>query len=283
MEVSFAKNDNVPVTPAEQVAPAAVPSPASDPAPQQQAVAQRPANTSLTAGGLLGDYIPEFKEIILPRLNIAQNIGEVGKAFPLGALVFDQKVPIFIPPLFNPATQKLDREGTPPATVIVVGFKPTRFSEKVEGGGRGIIVGTEDAVRAAGGTLDYSEYQLKKASGMKRFEPLADAMVAVKRLADCKDESIFTYDAEGGKWALAMWAMKGTAYTSAAKRVFFTARRTSYLREGGYPSWTFAISTRMESYPGGHSAWVPVCLPVAKTSDAMLAFIKSVLSAPSVD
>ena len=93
----------------------------------------------------------------------------------------------------------------------------------------------------------------------------------------------FTYQIDGKSYALALWSMKGTAYTAAAKRVFFTSRRIGLLRDGGYPSWSYTLATREDSYSGGNKAWTPVCLPKEKNTPAFLAFIKDVLSTPSAE
>jgi hypothetical protein len=232
---------------------------------------------------LLGDYLPSFKDIILPRFGMAQNIGALKESFFPGSIVLDRKVALFIPPAMKDGA--VTRQATPPVTFIVVGFRPTRFVEKIEGSAdRGQIVATEKAVSLAGGTLDWGEWKLKKASGLKLFQPLADAFLVVERPASQeKDTTNFTYEVDGKFYALALWAMKGTAYTSAAKRVFFTSRRIGILRQGGYPSWNFTIATREDSFGGGNKAWVPVCLPKEKTTPAMLEFITQVLSTPSAE
>jgi hypothetical protein len=269
MEVKFNKNE-------QQVAAekATAPAPTSVPAVQNK-------NSALGPTGLiLGDRIPEFDEIILPRLNIVQNIGELRNSFDVGSLVFNQTVALYTPGKINEKTKVVEREATPPIILTVLGFKPTRFCEKCEGGVRGMIVNTEHQVRAAGGTLDYAEWKLKKESGMKRFEQMADALVAIERpdrMPD--DETTFVYPVEKTKVALALWAMRGTSYTAAAKRVFFTQRAVGCLR-GGYPTWAYAVSTREETYPGGNKAWIPICLPVRKNTDKFLDFVRSVLTAP---
>lgn len=230
-------------------------------------------------GGLvLGDKIPEFKDIILPRLNIVQGTGELKDSFPQGAVVFGQSLVLFAPPIVNAKTATVERPGTPPVIITVLGFRPTRFSEKVSGGVRGIIVNTEEEVTAAGGTLNYKEWDAKKSSGMKRFEHLADALVVIERPdAVADDDTVFIYPCDGKKYALALWALKGTAYTAAAKGVFFTARAVGCLRSG-YPTYSFALSTRTQSRDG-NTWYVPVCLPRTKSSAEFLAFAASILTA----
>lgn len=226
---------------------------------------------------VLGDHIPDFADIILPRINIAQNIGELKDHFLPGSIVLGRQTSLFCPPDVDTTTGNVKRASTPPATLTVLGFRPTRYCEKVTGGVRGLIVNTEDEVRNNGGTLDYNEWKLKQASGMKRFEPMADALVLVQRPeSSADDDTVFVYDIEGKKYALALWAMRGTSYTAAAKRVFFTQRAIGCLR-GGYPTSGYDVTTRLDHYPGGNSAWVPICSAKGKNTPGFLAFVAEIL------
>jgi hypothetical protein len=251
----------------------------------ETAVATVPKSGALAPGGLvLGDKLPSFKEIILPRINIAQSVGTLKDSFPFGGIVFNQQVLLYSPPDIDKQTGNIRKPGLPPVAMTVLGFRPTRFAEKVAGGARGLIVDSEDAVRANGGTTDYNEWNLKKAAGMKRFEPLAEALVAIERpehLAD--DDTVFVYAVKSGdtvkKYALAIWGMKGTAYTAAAKRVFFTARAMGCLQKGGYPSWSYNVSTRSETRESNTYS-VPGCIPREKSSPEFLEFVAGILNAP---
>jgi hypothetical protein len=292
MEVSFNKSTAAPATSVADKTPA-LPPPASAanaltaPAPaaasQLPATQPKPGAVSKADGFLLGDYLPSFKDIILPRLSIAQNIGVLKESFHPGSIVLDRRVALFVPPAIKDG--QVTRAATSPVTIIVVGFRPTRFVEKIVGSAdRGQIVNTEKAVALAGGTLDWSEWSLKKAAGMKLFQPLADAFLVIERPDSLKEDNVnFSYEVDGKFFALALWAQKGTAYTSAAKRVFFTSRRIGILRQGGYPSWSFTVATREDSFGSSNKAWVPICLPKEKTTPAMLEFITQVLSTPSAE
>lgn len=239
-----------------------------------------PTSTALTPVGLiLGDKIPDFKEIILPRINIVQNIGALKDTFEPGEIVFNQTTVIYTPPIINKTTNAIEKAGTPPADIVILGFKPTRFVEKVEGGGRGLIVDSEAKVAANGGTLDYTEAKLKKKDGIKYFEALAEALVAVRRPDHCKDDdTVFVYEvAPGVKYALGIWGMKGSAYT-VAKTAFFTPRSMGCLKKGGYPSYHFALSTKEKPFQTGNKAWVPVALPTAPTDAAFLEWARQILT-----
>jgi hypothetical protein len=259
--------------PVEQVAPPTTPA--------TTAVATTPAagTRAVAPGGpVLGDYIPTFRDIILPHILIVQNMSELGRRFPLGTLLFDGKLPLFNPPRIDPATGVV-QPASPPVIITVLGWKDTRYVQKIEGSAaRGMIVNSEAEVVSAGGTCDWSEWQLKKAAGMLYFQPLATALTLIRRpdvVAD--DGTIFTFDVDGFKYALAWWNMKGAIYTEGARKVFFTHRQTGCLRLGGYPSYNYATTTKLQKYNGGKEAWVPVCLPFQKSTESFLEFAKTVL------
>jgi len=237
---------------------------------------------ALAPGGLvLGDRLPDFDEIILPRVNLVQGIGQLKDSFPQGALVFGQQTVLFTSPIIDKQTGNVKVAGLPPVNLTVLGFRPTRFVEKIAGGARGSICNSEAEVWVQGGTLDYKEWKLKEKDGMKRFEYLADAVVVIRRpehLVD--DDTVFTFLVDGQKYALGMWSMKGTIYTAAAKRVFFTARSLGCLQKGGYPSWNYSVTTRLESF-GTNSSWIPVCIPNSKNTPAFMEFAAHILN-PSV-
>ncbi len=236
-------------------------------------------------GSLTCDYLPELGDLIIPRINIVQNLGELGKSFPVGCLIYGQTTCIFNPPT-APVGQTPGKPASPPVEMVVLGFKPVktpdgpkayRFVEKVAGGGRGLICNTEADVVAAGGTLAYKEWQLKKESGVKYFVPLAECMVAIKRpahLAD--DDTIFVYEIDGAKYAIGLWSFKATSYTEGCKKTLFPARQMGFLI-GGYPSRSVFVSTRLAKYGTNTEAWVPVILPGPKSTPELLNFAAEVI------
>lgn len=276
MEITFGPG----ATPVENIT--ASPTPTAVPGISVPAVvgASLPAIRGPTA---LGDLIPDFSDTILPRLNIVQNIGPLKDSFRPGSIVFGRQVPIFIPGIVDRATSTVKEAGTKPATITVLGFWPTRYIEKMAGGARGLIVDTEQEVSENGGTLNYQEWQLKKASGMKKFEEYADALTLVERPEHIADDgTIFVFQCEGKKYALARFGMKGTIYNAAAKGVFFTARRMGCLNAGGYPSFCYYISTKLQTWPGGNSSFIPVCVSGSKSSPAFLDFVADILGQPTI-
>lgn len=236
-----------------------------------------PSGAVAPRGLVLGDTIPSFDQIILPRINIVQGVGKLKDSHPQGALVYNQTLVLFVPPDIDQSTGNVRRAATPPVNITVLGFRPIRYVERVIGGARGQICNTEADVRAAGGTTDWNEHKLKADSGMKLFQLLAEALVAIERPAQLPDDnSVFVYSVGNKQFALALWGMKGSVYTAAAKRVFQTQRAIGCLR-AGYPTMNFNVTTRLEKWINGNSSWIPVCIPAQKSTQDFMAFVNDVL------
>jgi len=247
-------------------------------APQVPAVTGAGAVATQNNALLLGDTLPNFSEMILPRINLVQFSGVLKDSFEPGTILFNQQVPLHIPAKINEKDKTLLRTATPPVTMTFLGWKNTRYVEKVPGGGKGLLVNTEAAVTANGGTLDYNEWKLKRDSGMKRFEYYKECMVLIERpelVAD--DDSVFTFELEGKKFTIAMWALKGSAYTNLYKKILAPARRMGPLAKAGFPSWSFSLSSR-EQITEGNKYFIPFALPKAKTSAEVMEFIRGVIT-----
>jgi len=217
-----------------------------------------------------GDDLPGFREVKFPRINIVHNVGNLKDTFTPGEIVFGQTTVVFRPPI-------KDAAATPAVNFTVAGIVSKRFSEKVIGGIGGEICDTEAEVRTAGGTTDYNEWKLKEKSGMKRFEPLNDMLIVIKRPAHvADDDTVFSFVIDGEKYALGLWSVKGTAYTAAYKEVLALHRLQGVLR-GGYPMHNFSLSTRTKKFPTGLT-WVPLVVPATKSSPAMIEFIKAIVN-----
>jgi hypothetical protein len=279
-EVSFGSPSGATTVPTLETQATVTPDPAPGAVGVPAVVA--PVGVPAPTGFGLGDNIPDFKDIIMPRINLVQNTGILKDSFPSGALIHGQSLIIFEPTLIDAKTNTVKKKGSLPVNMVVCGKRPTRFVEKLPGGDRGAICNTEEEVRAMGGTTDYKEWNLKKADGMRRFEFMSDMLVLVERPEICTDDgNTFIYDIDGKKYALALWAMKGSAYTAVVKKVINTNRILGYLRDG-IATVQFQVSSRTEKAPEGNSTyWNPVFVPGPKTSPAILDFIKSFLTQPA--
>jgi hypothetical protein len=288
MEVSFAKDPVAnPATPVIEVQSTVVPTPAPGvtvettttaaavPAAPVSVPAVVPPNNNAL---ILGDSMPNFSEMIIPRVNIVQFSGVLKDSFEPGTVLFNQQVPLQIAAKINDKDQTVTRQATAPVTMTFCGFWPTRYVEKVPGGGKGALVNTEAQVTALGGTLDYNEWLLKREKGMKRFEYYKQALVVIERpeiVAD--DDTIFTFEVDGKKYTIALWALKGSAYTQGYKKILAFERRMGCLRIGGFPSTSFSVSARI-AVTAGNKYFVPFMQPRAKSTPAMLDFIKELVT-----
>lgn len=222
-----------------------------------------------------GKYNPTVKEIIWPRINVVANIGKLSTQFPPGSITFSQNFVIFSPGTaeVKGPTGQVVLQATPPdkpLNVVVIDFpNPTRYVEKKQGGA-GKIFNTEEEVVQNGGTLDYQEAASKK---IPYYEPLVEAFVAIEQPASFPEKNaVFTHKVGDRRFALALWAFKGAAYTSAIKKTINTERLMGCLKDG-YSLWTFSVSTILKPYRTGNSAWVPVFLPTKETEQSVLDWI----------
>lgn len=208
--------------------------------------------------GLVGDEEAiDFRDIDLPRLNLVQKTGELSNIFPPGTILLDQK-------LVLPQGVEL----------VVLGFpKPTQYVERVEGGGLGNLCDTVEEVIAAGGTTDYREAEEKD---IPWYQNMATALILVQRPDSIAPCEYFSESFEGRDYAIALWSMKGSAYTHAAK-FLKTKKRLGYLKRG-YHVTTFKLTTRLEKFRTGNQAFVPELAKGSDTTADFAAFVKAVLS-----
>lgn len=248
------------------------------PAPPTNTVAPPTSRSVGQHNPLLGDYVPAMTDVILERVNISQALGRLKEAFAVGTIVFGRKTILYSGPDVDKATGTVRRAATPPAVITALGITKKRFVEVVPWGTQGLTVATEEAVMAAGGTLDFQEYELKKKDGMKRFQPLVDFMVAIEKPEHVKDDgTVFTFDVKGRKYTIGLWLFKGPSYTNACKRVLFPDRLKGCTKDGGYPSFSYAVTTRLEEHGSGKESFVPVFTVKERNSPAFLEFARSII------
>jgi hypothetical protein len=255
--------------------------------PQQEAPQAAPAedksNLPAPYQPVLGDYIPSMADMRLPRINIVHGVGQLKENFPVGALVYNSQITVHEAKLGQ-------KEASLPVELVVLGWLPIRYAEKVPGGGRGMLVSSLEAVRDAGGTLDYKEWKEKRDAGMRRFETLAEAVCLIKQPAICaNDDAQFPFvipaatkegeEPKTERWALGVWGMKGTAFTNGAKTIF-TARQMGCCLEG-YPSCSWFASTESKPFKtekGDTSIPVPKFVPGKVTSAAFRKFAINIVN-----
>jgi hypothetical protein len=299
MEVSFVKPDApievqstvetvatpAPAPVAEAPVVDAAPAAAIPTAPATAVVPAPPAPLATASPVAFDDENIGFEDVILPRINIVQKVGDLSQVFNPGEIVLNQSQVIYEPAKFDAEGKLVKESSTGPLLITVLGFRKRQFTEKVEGGKLGLLLNNESEIGKHNGTLDYNEWQesLKQAKAgqgvaKKYFQRLATAVLLVEKPASVKDDEhvLFPYDF-GDKWyALALWSMKGTGYTHAAKHLF-TWRKIGHLRSG-YNAAASSLTTKMEKF-GDNWAAVPVVKAAAKNSDEFRAFCRTIVGA----
>lgn len=274
MNISFAKNPETSgTTVAEPTRPAeSIPS-CSALVPQVPAVATAPPQ-------FFDDNNIGYEDLIVPRINLVQKVGDLSLVFQAGEIVLNQTTCIHVP-----ENKGKGIAGSGPLVITPIGFKKTQFVEKVSGGGKGLFVNTEQEVVAAGGTLEYREWEASKntANPKKRFERYATLLLLVRQpiaLLPDAEHQIFPHCIDGAHYVLCLMGLKSTAYTGMAKRLF-TERKIGFLKAGGYPSFSWNLTTDIKSFPGADGgtnyAAVPILSPGPKSSPALLEYVRESL------
>lgn len=223
----------------------------------------------------------KFEDVYLPRVNIVQKVGDLSLVYEPGEIVLNQTLVIH-----TPANPDKKVTGDVPLNFTVIGFKKRQFAEKVVGGASGLLVNTEEEVVKHGGTLSYKEWEqsveaakTNPAALRKYFQPLATALILLESPAILTGDTAtlnFPYVTNGKNYALALWSMKGTSFTNAAKHIF-TARKLGHLR-AGYSVRAWSLTTKSEKY-GNNFAHIPVLRPGDVNTSEFLGFVKEVIGA----
>lgn len=234
-----------------------------------------PSATPAVAPAFFDDSNIKFTDIIVPRINVVQKVGDLSEIFTPGQIVLNQSTVIH-----EPKTK--DAAGSGPLVLIPIGCRPLQYAEKVQGGGRGLFVNSEAEVAAANGTLNYSEWKNSKgtANAKKRFEEYATFLFLVKQPKDLlpdEEHQLFTHEIDGEYYTLALMGLKGTWFTGFAKRLF-TERKIGFLKAGGYASFNWNLTTDVKSFTGDDGgknyAIVPVLSNGTRNKPSVLAYVK---------
>lgn len=202
----------------------------------------------------------DYSEVQLPKLKLAQNVGDLGTIFDPGTFVLGDEIPL----MTRPASKNPGKDYVPELVrVAVLGFRPTRWTEKVEGGQQGDLLNSEKEVYAVGGTTNYSEKDVKP-----YYRPLCTALVLVEKPATLQDghDAAFPYvdSVTKKRYAIATWSMQGSSHTSAAKPLKTWRGALRQFRDGpddpttgAYRNKFIDIQVVFKSFPNGNSAFVP--------------------------
>jgi len=245
------------------------------PAPVVNNAPTQKASTALISAPVTAVTIPEANpgfyddenipasDLKLPRLNIVQKVGELSNNFAGGTILLDGNLTLADAPK-GPAESAHVR-------FLVIGLQDKKFVEKVEGGLRGNTFLTEAEVVKAGGTLDYNE--AKSSNGAKPlYQTLVTAMIVIEKPATV-NENAFPITFDGKKYALALYSMKGTSYTNAAKHLY-TARKFGNCSQGFRFGW-WTMTSRIKA--GANAYYIPTVRQQELSTPAFRAFLTALL------
>lgn len=217
----------------------------------------------------------DITDIQLPKLKLAQGVGDLGTIFDPGTLVLGDETPLL--EKAPPRGKIPDGYVAEKVRTVILGFRPTRWTEKTDGGEQGMMLDSEAAVYAAGGTTNYAEKDDKP-----YFRPLCTALILVEKPAWLNEEHnpVFPYldKATGKRYAVATWNMQGASHTASAKPLK-TWRKLKQFRDGAEDVSTGAYRNKFVDVSvvfktwGSNSAFVPV---VARPIESTTAEVRAI-------
>jgi len=186
----------------------------------------------------------EKNDIILPRLNLIQRVGDLSVLFPLGSWVLNREIPL----------TKAPEE----ALTITVLQNPVKYYQESLAynpeGPRPRVFNSLEELREAGLTLDWGANNARPTA-----ESVAETVVLIKKPDSVDDNLAFSQTIEGiGHCALAKWTLMRTAYTRAAKRIFTAIALELGERPIRHMGWTLQ---GVPAKVNGYNIFVPKLTP----------------------
>lgn len=276
--VSFARPTTVPAStvaaakPVEPAAPAVTvetpanpaPAPAAA-APQQAAPAAAPApstalvqqnhDTRVAVPTYGGEEEVDVGDIRFPRLNIAQKTS-AAELVKLG--------------LGNFILNKEQSLGTT-LRVVVVGFQPKKYSEKVKyGAPQGAMANSLEEVAALGGTTIWRESKENAQSGSTKpwFQPMVTGLLLIEKPEGLENDERFCYEADGKWFAPVLFTVKSTSYESFYVKLN-SEQKVGLLRQG-FPTRFVEVTSVLKKFTGGE-AYQPTVRVLEQTSEGVRA------------
>ena len=219
--ISFTNTDAPDVSPAKDLA---VVKPAE--------VAVAPSRNS-GGSGIEGEITA--RDVSLPRLNLVQKTGGLADNYSPGAFILNKEIQICAPKESFTGTALRLKKSYQQKLVYGAPEQPLRAN-------------TSEEVRALGGSLIYGHDNY--------WQDVADILMAVKAPKDLKEDDLnfFPYEFGGDNYAVAIYTVASSSYTSLAKRIITDG---SQLLKAGLYTGQYSITSDLRRN-GANSWWVPV-------------------------
>lgn len=202
--------------------------------PASNTLATTSQNKSLGECGVEGEILAG--DLKFPRINLVQKLGPLSDAFDAGSIVFNREVVL------------ASKTGSVDMTVLRL---KKQYQEVIpfDSEEHPRMFNTIAEVREVGGSIIRGEGKL--------FAEIAHLQVAIKRPENCSEDAdgLFCEEFEGNRYALSLWTLAKTAYTSAGKKIITTA--ANQLKQGGLLSGNWNVTVEMRSTEK-YSWFVPI-------------------------
>jgi hypothetical protein len=199
-------------------------------------------------------------DMLMPSLKLVQSIGPMSELFDAGIFVLNGETPI--------SNAGPIAEGGSALNVTVLHLRK-QYQENTEWGSDEIakVFDTVEEVKAAGGWIEWLNNEKPP------YSPVGLALTVI----ECPDEQVevsFPFEFGDKKYAIALWTLKGSAYTHAAKPLITAAQYS--LKETGLIAGTWELtSKRMKK--GENLVWVPILKRTGTNDDDTIEFFKSLV------
>lgn len=253
MKSSFKKEAATDAAPAAEQEPSETVAIRPPPGPLGAAVSHQGRND------MGGEWVP--KDSKLPRINLVQKSSgsDLTEAFDLGDLVLAKKV-------------KLADEKTAITVVPIVAGKD--YQQKTPfGEGQGVVYPDAKSVIDNGGTLDYSKEAVKNQIYFGPRAHIQFAIKAPKGLSEL-DLNFFPFEFGGDKWAMSIYTVASSAWTSLAKELE-TFRRHNTIGIKGLIFGNFEMTTLFKQKLE-LSWYVPVAKLIGENPPGLIEFLDAI-------
>ena len=204
------------------------------------------APQSAALGTVAGEI--ESDDIVIPRLNLVQNVGNLNELFTAGELVLNKEVVL-------PAPLEL---------TILSARKQFVQNLDFDSGEKPQVFNTLEEVHAAGGTIEWVGNQKPS------YVPVLHVNLVFKAPAGLDYALPLEYN--GDAYGLAVWTLRGVAYTRAGKNILTAAKFS--LRDGLF-NGKWELTSKREKF-GRNSVFVPVLRNVGRNTPDFVDFLRTI-------
>lgn len=203
-------------------------------------------------------------DLNIPSLKIVQAVGPMSELFEPGLLV-----------LTAGGENSVVLAGEEQEIQLTVLRIRKQYIENLEYGSeeRPRIFDTIEDVQAAGGWIEWHNNERPP------FSPLATAVVVISCPEGLGEDEMahFPFEFQGGRYALALWTMKGTAYTRAAKNIFTASVYSLTAERGGLPTGAWTLSTKRVK-AGQNMVYAPILKQAGTWDPEFVQFLATLAS-----